>query len=167
MMNICIYAYVFIFSWLNKIFHSWYIASHMHILMHSFIINLRVSREDAISSWVLVSIILNTCHGALRSGVLCTGHDSPVSQLFSPSGEQPGQRILAHKSEQTTAGYLTIFHKFCCFIKRVGITTNLTLWNPWSYIPNMSKYHNAGIWSMGCNLWRFRLKTHNTSGNLF
>ena len=32
--------------------------------------------------------------------------------------------------------------------KTWGIITNLTPWNPWRYITEMSKYHNAGIWSM-------------------
>ena len=32
--------------------------------------------------------------------------------------------------------------------KTWGIITNLTLRNSWGYITDMSKYHNAGIWSM-------------------
>ena len=67
---------------------------------------------------------------------------------FSPSGEQPEQYILAYKSEQPTAGCLAIFHKYCWYIKHGSIITNLTLWNPWGYVTDMSKYHNAGIWSM-------------------
>ena len=50
---------------------------------------------------------------------------------FSPSGDQPEQRILAHKSEQPTASCMGIFHKYCCHIKHGGIIINLILWNPW------------------------------------
>ena len=46
---------------------------------------------------------------------------------FSPSGEQPKQRILAYKSEQLNAGCITLFHKYCCDIKYGGIITNLTM----------------------------------------
>ena len=46
---------------------------------------------------------------------------------FSPSGEQPEQRILAYKSEQPTAGCIVIFHKYYCYIKYGGIITNLTM----------------------------------------
>ena len=40
-----------------------------------------------------------------------------------------------------------IFHKYCCYIKRGGITTNLTLLNHGGYVTDVPKYHNAGIWS--------------------
>ena len=42
--------------------------------------------------------------------------------------------MLAYKSEQPTNGCITMFHKYCCYMKHGGITTN---------------YNNAGIWSMG------------------
>ena len=67
---------------------------------------------------------------------------------ISSSGEQPKQCILAHKSEQPTAGCIAIFHKYCCYIKHGGIITNLNLWNPWGYVTDMSKYHSAGVRSM-------------------
>ena len=38
--------------------------------------------------------------------------------------------IPAYKSEQTTAGCIAIFHKYCCYIKHGGINPNLTRWNP-------------------------------------
>ena len=75
-----------------------------------------------------------------RLGVPCTTHrccglstetvkncNSPCSQLFSPSSEQPEQHILAYKSEQTTAGCIAIFPKHCCYIEYGGIIANLTL----------------------------------------
>ena len=69
---------------------------------------------------------------------------------FSPSGEQPEQRIriLAHMPEQQTAGCIAKFHKYCCYIKHGGIITALTLWNLWGVTTDMSKYYNAGIWSI-------------------
>ena len=33
--------------------------------------------------------------------------------------------------------------------------TNLTLWNHWGYITDMSKCHGAGVWSMNWNILRF------------
>ena len=54
---------------------------------------------------------------------------------LSLSGEQPEQRILAHKSEQPTAARTVIFHKYCCYIKHRGTTTNLNLQNPWGMLP--------------------------------
>ena len=35
---------------------------------------------------------------------------------FSPTGEQPEQRILAEKSEQPTVGCFAIFQKYLCYI---------------------------------------------------
>ena len=60
--------------------------------------------------------------------------NSPVSQSFFPSCEQPEQRILAHKSKQPTAICIAIFHKYCCHSKHGGSITNLTQWNPWSML---------------------------------
>ena len=74
--------------------------------------------------------------------------NSPVSQWFSTSGEQPEQRVLAYALWQPTSGCIAIFHKYCCFTKEEGIIAKLTLQNPWGYITDVSKYHNAGIWSM-------------------
>ena len=45
---------------------------------------------------------------------------------------------VAHKSEQPTAGCIAIFHEYCCYIKHGGIITNLTKWNPWGYVTDMS-----------------------------
>ena len=60
---------------------------------------------------------------------------------FSPSSEQSEQRVLAQTSWQPTSG--------CLFTKHGVITTNLTLRNAWGYITHVSKYHSAGMWSMG------------------
>ena len=78
----------------------------------------------------------------------------PISQWFSPSGEQPEQYELAHtllgwfrcllpflrltKQAGTqvhpTDSCREMFHKYCCYTKTGGIITNLTLWNPvWPY----------------------------------
>ena len=37
------------------------------------------------------------------------------------------QLILANKSEQPTASCIAIFHKYVCYVKHRGITTNLTM----------------------------------------
>ena len=69
-------------------------------------------------------------------------HDGGIAlflNYFSSSPEQPGQRILAHKSEQPTADCIAIFHKYCCCIKHGGIMTNLNLWNPCGYVTDMPK----------------------------
>ena len=65
------------------------------------------------------------------------GPNSHVLQLFFPCNEQPKQHILAHKSEQPTAGCVAIFHRYCCYIKQGGIITNFNLWNPWGYVTDM------------------------------
>ena len=36
--------------------------------------------------------------------------------------------------------------------------TNLTLWNPWGYITDISKCHDAGMWIMDQNIFRFMFK---------
>ena len=46
---------------------------------------------------------------------------------ISSSGEQPEQRILACKPEQTTVGCIAIFHKYFCYKKQGVIITNLSL----------------------------------------
>ena len=63
-----------------------------------------------------------------------------VSERFSPSGEQPEQRKLAHTLLQPTDGCRAIFHKYCCDTKHVGIITNLTLRNVWAYITNVMAF---------------------------
>ena len=68
-------------------------------------------------------------------------------RFFPPSGERLGHRKLAH-DKQPTAGCIEIFHKYCCYTKCGHITTNLTLWNHWGYVTDVSKYHNAGKWSI-------------------
>ena len=85
-------------------------------------------------------------------------YNSTVSQLFSPSCEQPEQRILAHMTEQPTTGCIAIFHKYCCYTKHGGIITKLNIWNHWGVITDMTKYHNAGIWGMDYNTLRFMFK---------
>ena len=84
--------------------------------------------------------------------------NSPISKRITPSGEQREHRKLANELEQPTAGCIAIFHKYCCYTKRGGITTNLTLRNHWMYITDVSKYHNAGKWSMDQNILRFMSK---------
>ena len=67
---------------------------------------------------------------------------------FSPSGEEPEHRKFAHELWQPTAVCIAIFHKYCCYKKCGVITANLTLRNHWGYVTDVSKYHNADIWSM-------------------
>ena len=55
--------------------------------------------------------------------ILVGSRNSPVSQLFFPSDEQPDQCISAHKSKQPTAGCIAIFNKYCCYIKHRGISS--------------------------------------------
>ena len=43
-------------------------------------------------------------------------------------------------------------------MKHEGIITNLTLRNPWGYITDISKYHNAGISSMDQKMFRFKFE---------
>ena len=85
---------------------------------------------------------------------------------LSPSGEQPEQRILTHKSEQPPAGCIAIFHKYSCNIKHGGIITNLTLWNPWGILlisqSTTTRVYGARvrIYDVLCS------KTYSTSYNL-
>ena len=65
--------------------------------------------------------------------------NSPVSQLFSPSGEQLEQRILAYKQNNQV---------LICYIKYGVSITNFTLWNPGRYITDMSKCYRVGVWRM-------------------
>ena len=53
--------------------------------------------------------------------------NSPVSQYFPPSGEQPEQSLLSLKSEQPTATCIAILDKYCCYVKHGGITEKLAL----------------------------------------
>ena len=52
----------------------------------------------------------------------CIAEVNMIVLYLSRSGEQPEQRVLAHKSEQPTAGFRAIFH-----IKHGGIITNLNI----------------------------------------
>ena len=74
---------------------------------------------------------------------------------FPPSGEQPEHCILVHEFWQPTAGCMAIFHKYCCYTKHGGVSTNLT---HWGYVTDVSKYNNAGIWSMNQNILHFMFK---------
>ena len=67
--------------------------------------------------------------------------NSPVSQFFSPSSEQPKQCIIASKSEQPSASCIEIFHKYCWYIKHWGIITN----------------YNKFINSLGLCHWHFKI----------
>ena len=93
--------------------------------------------------------------------------NSPVSQLFSPGGKQPEQRVLVHKSEQPTAGCIAIFHKCCCYIKHGVIITNLTQWNPLGHVTYMPKamVRVYGAWIR--IYYVLCSKTHSTFGDLF
>ena len=106
----------------------------------------RVKNFISETAWWIFSIRGST---ELSRPVIVLLHNS-----FSLRHEQPEQRILAYESEQTTA----VFHKYYCYIKHGGITTNLTLWIPWGYVTHMSRYHNAGIWSMEYNILYFTFK---------
>ena len=61
--------------------------------------------------------------------------------IFPLAVSSPNIVYLAHESEQPTAGYIAIFHKYCCYIKHGGITTNFSWWIPWGYVTDMSKCH--------------------------
>ena len=62
----------------------------------------------------------------------------PFHKDLSPGGEQLEHRKLAHELKQPTAGCIAIFHKYCCYRKRGGITSNLTLRNHWGYVTVLS-----------------------------
>ena len=74
--------------------------------------------------------------------------NSPISQRVFPSGGQLKHRKQLAHDKQPAAGCIATFHKYCCYTKRGGITTNLTLRNHWGYVTDVLKYHNAGKWSM-------------------
>ena len=67
--------------------------------------------------------------------------NSPVSQWFSPSGEQLEERILAHNIKNVCLLYSNISQKLLIY-KSGGTITNLT--KSLGYITDMSKYHKAG-----------------------
>ena len=56
-------------------------------------------------------------------------YNSPVSQGISLSGEYPEQRKVAHTLQQPADDWRAIFHKYCCYTKFGGTTTNLILRN--------------------------------------
>ena len=68
-------------------------------------------------------------------------------------------------SRTTNCRLLAIFYKYCCYIKYVGIITNLTLRNHWGYITDMSKCHGAGVWIR--TFFVLCSKTYSTLGGLF
>ena len=53
--------------------------------------------------------------------------NSAIHKDFSPSGEHFEHSKLAHELWQPTACCIAIFHKYWCYTKRSGITTNLTM----------------------------------------
>ena len=57
--------------------------------------------------------------------------------------------MLAYKSEEPTNGCIAMFHKYCCYMKHGGITTNLTHEIIGSMFLICQNTSNAGIWSMG------------------
>ena len=87
-------------------------------------------------------------YGWVVTAIILCGCNCPISQDFSPSGEQLELRKLAHELKQPTAGCIAIFHKYCCYTKHGSITASLTLQNHWGYVTNVPKYHNAGKLSM-------------------
>ena len=46
---------------------------------------------------------------------------------ISPSSEQPEWRLFTDILWQPIAGFIVIFHKYCCCTKHGGIVTNVTL----------------------------------------
>ena len=66
---------------------------------------------------------------------------------FSPSWEQPEQRISAYKSEQPTAGCIIIFHKYKTwgYYNKFDSIKSLRVCYWYVKIPQIN---NAGIWSM-------------------
>ena len=102
----------------------------------------------------------------LRGCIDGTGSIVPCHNECSPSGEQPEHRILAHKLKQPTAGCIAIFRKYHCYTKHEGITTNSTLRNHWEYVTDVSKYHNAVIWSMIKTYYVLCSKTYSISSNV-
>ena len=75
----------------------------------------------------------------------CSPSNSHVSQRFSPSGEQPEHRILAHELEQPTAGCVAISN--IAALQNVGILKQIWL----------DKIPQRGYMEHGLNL-RFMLK---------
>ena len=78
--------------------------------------------------------------------------NNPVPQLFSRSGEQPEQRILA-------VGCIAIFHKLLLY-KVWGYYNKCDSMKSLGYITDMSKCYGTGVWSMNQNILRFMITKH-------
>ena len=50
----------------------------------------------------------------------------------------PNNVLLISQNNQLLVVYFT-FHKYSCYIKRWGITTNLNIWNPLGYVIDMPR----------------------------
>ena len=101
--------------------------------------------------YCLNSVMLPLCHTVPHT-TMC--HNSPVSQVFLPL-VLSSLTAYSLQAEQPTDGYISIFHKYCCYIKyynKIDYTKSL------GYITDMSKCHGAGVWSMEYIILRFMLK---------
>ena len=121
-MVICLLAYIVSKRQCHKISTQYQVLHSLVVLcfvvflvpwLTIFMIHLPLFFQD-------VSVALKDCPRVPHWRVL-------FHNIFTPSGEQPEQRILAYTSEQPTVGCIAIYHKYCCYIKHRGIITNLTL----------------------------------------
>ena len=108
---------------------------------------LMISRYQEMISQGIIPDILISANAVPRVNIHRFIEQSHFTIIFAPGGEQLEHRKLAH-DKQPTAGCIAIFHKYCCYTKRGGIATNLTPRNHWEYVTDVSKYHNAGKWSI-------------------
>ena len=108
---------------------------------------LMIFRYQKMISQGIIPDILISANAVPRVNIYLS--NSPISQIFLPLvvSSSTEHRKLAH-DKQPTAGCIAIFHKYCCYTKRGGITTSLTPRNHWGYVTYVSKYHNAGKWSI-------------------
>ena len=89
-----------------------------------------------------------------------TGHGLP--HLYNRKSADPEMTTFRSR---ICIGCIAIFHKYCCYTKHGGITTNWTLRNHWGYVTDVSKYHNAGLWVNGAWVKKYCVlcsKTYNT-----
>ena len=82
--------------------------------------------------------------------------NSPVSQQFSPRGEQPEHHILAHKLQQPTAWCIAILllYKTRRYYKKFDSTKSLGVY----YLQYVSKYHYKGYRAWIITYYVFTLK---------
>ena len=85
----------------------------------------------------------------IRDWLICLAYIKvPFRKDFSPSGEQLEHRKLAHELWQPTASSIAIYHKYCCYTKRGGITTNWLCEIIWGTLPmcQNTKMRVNGTW---------------------